>query len=100
MIGAPGSLSRTFNAFVDSEKSAGVLLLVCTVVSVAAANSPLGTGYTAFWQQSVAGLSLLHWINDGAMAVFFLLIGLELERELYSGELSSLRRSPCSSSTR
>ena len=92
MSGASASLSRTFNAFVESEKSGGVLLVLCTLVAVVTANSAWGENYSAFWQQTVGGLSLQHWINDGAMAVFFLLIGLELERELYNGELSSLRK--------
>lgn len=82
------ALSDTFNAFFASEKSGGNLLIFCTAVSLALANSPLGPGYLGFWQMDVAGLSLEHWINDALMAVFFLLIGLELERELYVGELS------------
>jgi len=85
------SLSRTFNDFVESGKTGGLLLLICTCASVLAANSPWGAEYKAFWQSSVAGLSLEHWINDGLMAIFFLFIGLELERELYSGELARLR---------
>src|SRR5206468_12596164 len=55
------------------------------------ANSPFGAVYLHFWQVPVAGLSIELWINDALMAVFFLLIGLELERELYNGELSDLR---------
>lgn len=87
----PISLSRAFNDFVESGKTGGLLLVICTVASVVAANSPWGPEYKAFWQWSVAGLSLEHWINDGLMAIFFLFIGLELERELYSGELSRFR---------
>jgi Na+:H+ antiporter, NhaA family len=84
-------LSRTFKRFFDSEKSSGILLIVCTVVSLAITNSILGTGYSRFWQSYVGGLSVEHWINDALMAVFFLLIGLELERELYVGELSDFK---------
>ena len=84
-------LSKTFRAFVDSEKSSGILLIVCTLVSLAIANSSSGAGYLNWWHTPVAGLSLEHWINDALMAVFFLLIGLELERELHSGELSSVK---------
>lgn len=86
-----GNLTPTFQRFFDSEKSGGVLLVVCTAVSLALANSPAGAGYLAWWQAPVMGLSIEHWVNDALMAVFFLLIGLELERELYSGELSNLR---------
>lgn len=85
-------LSNTFKAFVESEKSSGALLVFCTAVSLLLANSTFGPSYTAFWHISAGGLSLEHWINDALMAVFFLFIGLELERELYSGELSNLRR--------
>ncbi|MEO8848360.1 MAG: Na+/H+ antiporter NhaA [Casimicrobiaceae bacterium] len=84
-------LSRTFSDFVDSEKSGSILLIFCTVVSLAIANSALGLGYLDFWHFDVAGLTMARWINDALMAVFFLHVGLELERELYSGELSDFR---------
>lgn len=84
-------LSNTFRRFFQSEKAGGVLLLVCTIISLILANSPVGDQYLHFWHLKVAGLSVEHWINDALMAIFFLLIGLELERELYNGELSSLR---------
>lgn len=67
------------------------MLVACTVLSLLLTNTSHGSDYLALWQFHVAGLSVSHWINDGLMAIFFLLIGLELERELYSGELSSLK---------
>ena len=85
-------LSRTFNNFFESEKSGGILLIVCTLVSLLLANSALGSAYLDFWHAKLGGLSLEHWINDGLMAVFFLFVGLELERELYNGELSNFRK--------
>ena len=87
----PTTLTKTFTQFVESEKSSALLLLGCAVFSLIVANSAMGAGYAHFWHLPIAGLGLQHWINDGLMAVFFLLIGLELEREIYSGELSSLR---------
>jgi NhaA family Na+:H+ antiporter len=84
-------LSKTFKAFFDSEKSSGILLIICTVISLLLANSIFGENYLSIWHIYVGGLSVEHWINDGLMAIFFLLIGLELERELYNGELSSFR---------
>ena len=84
-------LSDTFQKFFHSEKSAGVLLIVCTAVSMVIANSAVGDAYVGMWHAYLGPLSVEHWINDGLMAVFFLLIGLELERELYNGELSDLR---------
>lgn len=84
-------LSKSFKAFFDSEKSSGILLIVCTIVSLILANSALGISYLAFWQSYLVGLSVEHWINDALMAIFFLLIGLELEREVYNGELSNFR---------
>jgi len=84
-------LSKTFNEFIQSGKAGGILLIVCTLVSLALANSMLGPGYLGFWHGYVAGLSIEHWVNDALMAIFFLLIGLELKRELYNGELSDLR---------
>ncbi|MEN3277204.1 MAG: Na+:H+ antiporter, NhaA family [Massilia sp.] len=85
------SLSTTFKEFTESGKAGGILLILCTIVSLALANSPLGEGYLCFWHLYVAGLSIEHWVNDALMAVFFLLIGLELQRELQNGELSDLR---------
>lgn len=84
-------LSKSFNEFFDSEKSSGILLIICTIVSLIIANSVIGENYLAFWQMKAGGLSVEHWINDLLMAIFFLLIGLELERELYNGELSNFK---------
>ena len=84
-------LSNTFRNFFASEKSSGILLIICTVVSLSLANSIIGANYLGIWQVHVGGLSVEHWINDALMAVFFLLIGLELERELYNGELSNFK---------
>jgi NhaA family Na+:H+ antiporter len=88
---APKALSNTFNKFFDSEKSSGNLLIICTVLSLVITNSPMGPAYLSFWQRNVGGLSVVDWINDALMAIFFLLIGLELERELYIGELSNFK---------
>jgi Na+:H+ antiporter, NhaA family len=85
------SLTSTFRRFFESESHGAVLLIVCTAASLVAANSAIGPAYAAFWQSGVAGLTVEHWINDALMAVFFLLVGLELERELYVGELSDGR---------
>ena len=84
-------LSRTFNSFFESEKTSGILMIFCTIAALGISNSPFGRQFLNFWQYQFLGLSIEHWINDGLMAIFFLLIGLELERELYSGELSDLR---------
>ena len=84
-------LSNTFNRFFDSEKSSGILLIICTIISLGIANSPVGEAYLHFWHMRVAGLSIELWVNDALMAIFFLLIGLELKRELYSGELSDIK---------
>lgn len=84
-------LSYTFKQFFKSEKSAAILLIISTAISLGIANSPVGESYLHFWHIYVAGLSIEHWINDALMAIFFLLIGLELERELYNGELSNLK---------
>jgi Na+:H+ antiporter, NhaA family len=87
----PEILSNSFNAFFDSEKSSGIVLIICTILSLLIANSSMGADYLALWHSYIAGMSLEHWINDGLMAIFFLLIGLELERELYNGELSNFK---------
>ena len=84
-------LSKTFSNFFESEKSSGILLILCTIVSLLVANSPVGSAYLDFWHANIAGLSVHHWVNDALMAVFFLFVGLELERELYIGELSDFK---------
>lgn len=88
-----------FKNFFQSERSGGFVLLGCTLVSLIIANTQLGEAYVHFWHSkldlSFAGIelnySLEHWVNDGLMAIFFLLVGLEIERELYVGELSSFK---------
>jgi NhaA family Na+:H+ antiporter len=86
--------------FLSTEAASGVLLLVCAVLAMACANSPLRALYHRLWHVSLgldlAGVSFnrdLHfWINDGLMAVFFFVVGLELRREIHAGELSDRRR--------
>ncbi len=84
-------IAKLFNEFFESEKAGGLILIFVTLFSLVLANSAFQTEYLQFWQYDLAGHSLVHWINDGLMAIFFLLIGLELEREIYDGELSSLK---------
>src|SRR5688572_29870791 len=92
-------LTKLFVEFFESEQASGVILILCTITSIIFANSYFGEGYSDFWHTKVgfeaSGIALKysieHWINDGLMAVFFLLIGLEIERELYIGELSDLK---------
>jgi len=83
-------LSKLFNDFFHSEKSSGAVLMICTLVSLVIANSGWSPAYTAFWETNLASHSLTHWVNDGLMAIFFLLVGLELEREIYIGKLSTI----------
>jgi len=85
-------ISKLFHEFFESEKSGGILLIFCTIFSLAITNSDWSGYYLNIWHWQWAGHSLAHWINDGLMAIFFLLIGLELEREIYKGELSNPRK--------
>lgn len=84
-------VTKLFSEFVDSEKTGGLLLLFVTLISLLLANASFGWEYVSFWHQKIGSHSIVEWINDGLMAVFFLLIGLELEREIYIGELSKLK---------
>ncbi|HRQ49302.1 MAG TPA: Na+/H+ antiporter NhaA [Agriterribacter sp.] len=84
---------------VKDSRSVGILLFACSALSVIMANTLHGGNYIASWNITVpapSGIhlphSLLHWINDGLMAVFFFLVGMEIKRELLIGELSSLKR--------
>ena len=84
-------LTKTFQEFFQNEKSSGFVLIACAVVSLLVANSSFSEAYLGFWKTYFAGLTISYWVNDGLMAVFFLLIGLELKRELYKGELSDFK---------
>ncbi len=84
-------LTEAFKDFLENERASAVILIVCTVVSLIIANTVLGPSYLGFWHGYLGPLSVEHWVNDGLMAIFFLLIGLELEREIYAGELSNIK---------
>jgi Na+:H+ antiporter, NhaA family len=84
-------LHQTFRRFVQSEQFGGILLLACTIVSLVLANSAFAEAWLHLWQVKLGPLTLEHWINDALMAIFFLMIGLELERGLYVGALSRVR---------
>ena len=90
---------RPFQDFAHKQSSGGILLIAATVIALVWANSPWGEGYAALWHTKLSvGVGdfsltkdLTHWINDGLMAVFFLVVGLEIKREVLVGELSSVR---------
>ena len=84
--------ASSIREFLASESAGGLVLMAAAALALAAANSPLAAAYQHAVHLPVAGHSLLHWINDGLMAIFFLLIGLEVKRELVDGELASPRR--------
>ena len=83
---------RTLRRFMESEKSGGLTLIVCTLISILLANSSIGAGYRGIWDFHAGSHTVAEWINDGLMAVFFLLVGLELIQEIYEGELSNIKR--------
>ena len=88
----PGRRVSLMRRFVDNEASSGIVLMGVTVVALALANSPLAGAYFGVLKTYVLGLSVLHWVNDGLMAVFFLLVGLEIKREMLDGQLSTWPR--------
>ena len=94
-------LSETFTDFFRSSTSGGIVLLVCTVIALVWANSPWSDSYFSLWEEHLSvsvgntalSKTLLHWINDGLMVIFFFFVGLEIKREILVGELSSLKKS-------
>ena len=82
----------TFQRFVESEASGGLVLMASAALGMVVANSAFAGNYTELLHTKLAGLSVLHWINDGLMALFFLLVGLEIKREMLAGELDSWPR--------
>ena len=93
-------LLAPFREFARASASSGLLLIAAAVVALIWVNSPLGPAYDRLWATELSvdlgGLTLsetlLHWVNDGLMAVFFLVVGLEIKREVLVGELASVRR--------
>jgi NhaA family Na+:H+ antiporter len=91
--------NNLFRQFFNSEKAGGLTLILCTVVSLILSNSAAGPGYIRFWHtdafvqmwQIRFPFRIEEWINDGLMTIFFLMVGLEIEREILSGELSKPR---------
>jgi Na+:H+ antiporter, NhaA family len=90
---------RPFQDFANKQSSGGILLIIAAAVALIWANSPWGESYAALWHTKLTvgvgdfsiSKDLTHWINDGLMAVFFLVVGLEIKREVLVGELSSVR---------
>ena len=80
---------QSSHTFLPKEAMGGVLLMLAAAAALAIANSPLSADYFATLDHHVAGLSIVHWINDALMALFFLLVGLEIKREIVQGELAS-----------
>lgn len=87
-----------FKEFIKSEQSSGIVLIICTVISLILANSVISDSYLGFFKSYIGPeslglkLTVVYWINDLLMAVFFLLVGLEIKREFVNGELSSFKR--------
>jgi Na+:H+ antiporter, NhaA family len=92
MPNSPSRPRSVIRAFLRSEAIGGLVLMGVAVLALIVANSPLGPSYFAALGSYVLGLSVLHWINDGLMAVFFLLVGLEIKREMLDGQLSTWTR--------
>ncbi|HKR02835.1 MAG TPA: Na+/H+ antiporter NhaA [Pyrinomonadaceae bacterium] len=78
-------LSKTFKNFFHSEKSSGILLIICTVVSLIVTNSIFGANYLGFWHTYVGGLSIEHWVNDALMGLCTF-----IQRRLHNLRLYSL----------
>ncbi|MBA1231950.1 Na+/H+ antiporter NhaA [Pseudomonas viridiflava] len=75
--------------FFAAESAGGLVLMASALIALIVANSPLADGYFSTLHTVVAGLSVEHWINDGLMAIFFMLVGLEIKREMLAGQLAS-----------
>ncbi len=91
-------LSKYFQQFFHNSKSSGIVLIICVLISLLIANSSLSSDFQNLLD-SKFGIESLHldysvsvWINDGLMAIFFLLVGLEIKRELLEGELSDIKK--------
>lgn len=84
-------VTKFFLDFLKNEKASGLILIACTLISLAMMKLPVAEQYSNFWHTVIFNHPLQHWINDGLMTLFFLMVGLEIERELIVGELSNLK---------
>ncbi|HCE9059552.1 TPA: Na+/H+ antiporter NhaA, partial [Klebsiella michiganensis] len=82
-------MSEVPSAFFSSPAAGGIVLIIASAAAIIVANSPLREGYEVFLKYNAAGLSVEHWINDALMAVFFMMVGLEIKRELLTGQLAT-----------
>src|SRR5690606_10506756 len=96
----PEKILSPFQKFVKIESFSGILLLIATIVALVWANSPFSESYQSLWQYKLGFATedfelykpLILWVNDGLMAIFFFLIGLEIKREFLIGELNSIKK--------
>jgi NhaA family Na+:H+ antiporter len=96
----PRLVVRPLRAFLDTEAAGGIVLLAATVIALVWANSPWDGAYTSLWHTGLSirlggwslSQDLRHWVNDGLMALFFFVVGLEIKRELVDGELRRLKQ--------
>ncbi len=87
-----GRIQSTLRHFLDNEASGGIILMIVAVLAIMTANSPFAEGYFHALHVYIGPLSVQHWINDALMGVFFLLVGLEIKREMLDGQLSTWSR--------
>ncbi|USJ27333.1 Na+/H+ antiporter NhaA [Ensifer adhaerens] len=87
-----GRIQSTLRHFLDNEASGGVILMVVAALAIATANSPMANEYFHLLHVYIGPLSIQHWVNDALMALFFLLVGLEIKREMLDGQLSTWSR--------
>ncbi|WP_313058165.1 Na+/H+ antiporter NhaA [Agrobacterium cavarae] len=88
----PGRINSTLRKFLDNGASGGLVLMAVALLAIITANSPLAEDYFHILHVYIGPLSIQHWINDALMAVFFLMVGLEIKREMLDGQLSSWSR--------
>lgn len=87
-----GRIGSTLRHFLDNEAAGGLVLMAVALAAIFTANSPFAENYFHALHLYIGPLSLQHWINDALMALFFLLVGLEIKREMLDGQLSSWSR--------
>lgn len=75
--------------FLQSEVAGGIILIIASLFGILLANSPFSENYFSFLETKIGSLSILLWINDALMAIFFLLVGLEIKREMICGQLDT-----------